>query len=472
MNKLLARCKRFIYHSFFRRLIPSYHFALNWLAAAYYHHPSQQLIVIGVTGTTGKTTSVFLIAEVLRAAGYKVGYTSTAMFSDGQKDWLNDKKMTMVGRFFTQRLLRQMVSNGCHYAIVETTSQGILQYRHRFINYDIAVFTGLYPEHIEAHGGFDNYRRAKGRLFSHLRACQYKYINNQQRVQSTDHGFKRIGLNKVLKTVIANLDDEYAPYFLSFGSDQAFGYTQKPKEIEEHNWPDQLKILPIEQLQSGIHGTDFSCQDQIIHLPILGAFNAFNALNAIAVALSQAIDWPIIRSGLAAIPGLAGRLEMIDQGQPFSVIVDYAFEPVALSKIYETLELVNHKKIIHVLGSAGGGRDVARRPKLGQIAGQLADYVIVTNEDPYDDDPRLIIDQVAVGAEHAGKIHNKNLLTILDRREAIAEALSLAKKDDIVLITGKGSEQAICLAAGRKLPWDDRQVVREELAKLAIDGWQ
>jgi UDP-N-acetylmuramoyl-L-alanyl-D-glutamate--2,6-diaminopimelate ligase len=275
-----------------------------------------------------------------------------------------------------------------------------------------------------------------------------------------------------LKTVIANLDDEYAPYFLSFGSDQAFGYTQKPKEIEEHNWPDQLKILPIEQLQSGIHGTDFSCQDQIIHLPILGAFNAFNALNAIAVALSQAIDWPIIRSGLAAIPGLAGRLEMIDQGQPFSVIVDYAFEPVALSKIYETLELVNHKKIIHVLGSAGGGRDVARRPKLGQIAGQLADYVIVTNEDPYDDDPRLIIDQVAVGAEHAGKIHNKNLLTILDRREAIAKALSLAKKDDIVLITGKGSEQAICLAAGRKLPWDDRQVVREELAKLAIDGWQ
>jgi len=472
MNKLLARCKRFIYHSFFRRLIPSYHFILNWLAAAYYHHPSQQLIVMGVTGTTGKTTSVFLIAEVLRAAGYKVGYTSTAMFSDGQKDWLNDKKMTMVGRFFTQRLLRQMVNNGCHYAIIETTSQGILQYRHRFINYDIAVFTGLYPEHIEAHGGFDNYRRAKGRLFSHLRAGHYKYINDQQRVQSTDRGFKRIGLNKVLKTVIVNLDDEYASYFLSFGFDQAFGYTQKPKEIEEHNWPEQLKILSIEQLQAGIHGTDFVCQDQMIHLPILGAFNALNALNAIAVALSQEIDWSIIRSGLAAIPGLAGRLEMIDQGQPFSVIVDYAFEPVALSKIYETLELVNYKKIIHVLGSAGGGRDVARRPKLGQIAGQLADYVIVTNEDPYDDDPRLIIDQVAVGAEHAGKILNKNLLTILDRREAIAKALSLAKKDDIVLITGKGSEQAICLAAGRKLPWDDRQVVREELAKLAIDGWQ
>lgn len=470
MNKLLARCKRLIYHSFFRRLIPGYHFFLNWLAAFYYRRPSQELIVIGITGTTGKTTSVLLIAEVLRAAGYKVGYTSTAMFSDGQKDWLNNKKMTMVGRFFTQRLLRQMVNNGCHYAIVETTSQGILQYRHKFINYDLAVFTGLYPEHIEAHGGFDNYRRAKGRLFSHLRSCPYKYVDHQQRVRSTDHGFKRIGLNKVFKTVVANLDDEYAHYFLSFGADQAFGYSQKPKEIATQDWPDYLKILIIDQLQSSIHGTDFICQEQAIHLPILGAFNAFNALNAIAVALSQDIDWPVIKASLASIPGLAGRLEMIEEGQPFSVIIDYAFEPVALAKIYETLELVAHKKIIHVLGSAGGGRDIARRPKLGQIAGQSADYVIVTNEDPYDDDPRLIIDQVAVGAEHAGKIHGKTLLTILDRREAIAKALSLAKKDDIVLITGKGSEQAICLAAGRQMPWDDRQVTRQELAKLAIDG--
>ncbi len=131
-----------------------------------------------------------------------------------------------------------------------------------------------------------------------------------------------------------------------------------------------------------------------------------------------------------------------------------------------------HKKIIHVLGSAGGGRDIARRPKLGQIAGQLADFVIITNEDPYDDDPKLIIDQVAVGAEHAGKILDTNLFTILDRREAIAKALSLASKDDIVLITGKGSEQAICLAAGRLLPWDDRKVAKEELAKITVDNKQ
>lgn len=469
MNKFFVRCKRLIYNSFLKRLIPGYHFAINWLADFYYRQPSQQLIVIGITGTTGKTTSVLLTAELLRSAGYKVGYTSTAMFSDGQRNWLNDQKMTMVGRFFTQKLLRQMVDNGCHYAIIETTSQGILQYRHRFINYDTVIFTGLYPEHIEAHGSFDNYRRVKGRLFAHLRRCSYKYCDHNRRVQKIDNNFKRVSLDKIAKIVVANLDDDYVPYFLNFGADQAFGYTQNLKDKQELAWPDFLKILNYDQIESDIHGTSFVCQGQSLHLPILGSFNAANAMNAIAVAISQDIDWPVIRSSLGAIIGLAGRLEIIDQGQPFSVIVDYAYEPVALAKIYETIELVPHRKIIHVLGSAGGGRDIARRPKLGQIAGKLADFVIVTNEDPYDDDPRLIIDQVAVGAEHAGKKYDKNLFTILDRREAIARALSLAQKGDIVLITGKGSEQAICLAAGRQMPWDDRQVVREELAKLGLD---
>lgn len=154
------------------------------------------------------------------------------------------------------------------------------------------------------------------------------------------------------------------------------------------------------------------------------------------------------------------------EGAGFTVIVDYAFEPEALKKIYNTILKLEHNKIIHVSGSAGGGRDVARRPKLGALAGKQADIVIVTNEDPYDDDPKIIIDQVAAGAADAGKAVNQNLFKIEDRREAIKKALSLAQTDDIVLITGKGCEQAICVAEGKKIKWDDREVVKEELKKL------
>ncbi|MCK4553445.1 hypothetical protein KAU19_00590, partial [Candidatus Parcubacteria bacterium] len=158
MDKILNKIKKLIPKKIFKTLQPAYHFLLSWFSAVWYRVPSEKLIVIGVTGTTGKTTCVYLIAKVLESAGYRVGYTSTAMFGDGEKEWLNDKKMTMAGRFFTQKILRQMVRNKCQYAIIETTSEGIVQYRHRFINYDILIFTGLYEEHIDSHGSFENYK--------------------------------------------------------------------------------------------------------------------------------------------------------------------------------------------------------------------------------------------------------------------------------------------------------------------------
>ena len=166
--KILNTIKRLIPKKIFKAFQPIYHYLMAWLAALIYGFPSEKLIVIGVTGTTGKTTSTYLIAKTLENAGLKVGFTSTAMFHNGKKEWLNDKKMTMVGRLFTQKMLRDMVKNGCQYAIVETTSEGVVQYRHRFINYDWLVFTGLYPEHIESHGSFQKYNEAKGQLFAHL----------------------------------------------------------------------------------------------------------------------------------------------------------------------------------------------------------------------------------------------------------------------------------------------------------------
>ena len=478
-------------------LQPVYHYLLSWTAALWYRWPSEKLIVIGVTGTTGKTTSVYLMAKMLESAGYKVGYTSTAMFNDGVKEWLNDKKMTMPGRFFTQKIICAMVRNKCQYAIIETTSEGIRQFRHKFINYDILVFTGLYPEHIESHGSFTKYKEAKGKLFAHLKNCKAKYVCAECRVAKQITGIKKLDLARVKKCIIANGDDENAEYFLNFWAEDKLMYTKTRKHsVSPQNTKkqtDKFKIVEYGEVKVDSDATSFKVNNLLtgfrtgkkISLQLLGEFNAANALNVVCVGLALEIDFEKIRTGLENISEVPGRFEKITSTRPssskgegakeidFAVIVDYAFEPNAVNKLYETLKLVPHKKVIHVLGSAGGGRDKARRPMLGKIAGEKADYVIVTNEDPYDEDPQAIIDQVAEGAIKAGKKINDvsassargDLFKILDRKEAIKKAISLAGKNDVVLITGKGSEQAMCLAHGEKQPWDDREVVREILSK-------
>ena len=211
--------KKLIPKKIFKFLSPAYHFVLSFLAALRFGFPSKHLIVIGVTGTAGKTSSAYLIAKMLSGAGFKTGLTSTAVFSDGEKEWLNDKKMTMPGRFFIQRMLKKMTSNGCSYAVIETTSEGIKQFRHRFINYDVVLFTGLYPEHIESHGSFEKYKEEKGKLFAHLKKCPNKYIDEKKKVIIPKSELKKLDLKRVLKTIIINADDEQAEYFLNFWSD-------------------------------------------------------------------------------------------------------------------------------------------------------------------------------------------------------------------------------------------------------------
>lgn len=464
MDKFFSKIKKIIPVKIFKAAQPTYHFLLSFLAALVYRFPSERLIVVGVTGTTGKTTSVYMMAKMLDAAGYKTGYTSTAMFNDGKREWLNDKKMTMVGRFFVQKILSDMVKNDCRFAIVETTSEGVRQFRHRFINYDLLVFTGLYPEHIESHGSFENYKEAKGKLFAHLKKCKVKYVDESKRVDTQASALKKTDLNRVKKTIIANLDDDYADYFLSFWAEGKIGYKNRDLGIRE--FENLEKVVEYGDIRVEERETSFKAENVKINLRLLGAFNATNAVTALSVGLSQGITMEKIKKGLEDIDGVPGRMEKIDEGQNFTVIVDYAFEPNAVAKLYEAVKVIPHKRIIHVLGSCGGGRDIARRPKLGQLAGENADVVIVTNEDPYDDDPPLIIDQVAIGADHEGKKEGENLFKILDRREAIKKAFLTAGEKDIVLITGKGSEQAICVANGEKIPWDDRFAAREILKEI------
>jgi UDP-N-acetylmuramoyl-L-alanyl-D-glutamate--2,6-diaminopimelate ligase len=396
------------------------------------------MVVIGVTGTNGKSTTVHLIAKMFEGAGFKVGSTSTVGFKIAERERLNKKKMTMLGRFVLQKMLRQMVRAGCRYAVIETSSQGVEQFRHLGVNYDVAVFTNLTPEHIEAHGGFLNYKKAKGKFFAHLAAKPKKIINGKA----------------LPKASIVNIDDEHADYFLGFRADEKYGYSINT-----------LSDIKAENIETGPGGSSFTVDGVNFKINLPGRFNIYNALAAICVGLSQGLSLDITSKSLGRVGGVPGRMEFINEGQKFKVLVDYAPEPASMAKLYETVRSANFtvpgSKIIHVLGSAGGGRDKARRPILGKLAAENADYVVITNEDPYDEDPMEIINQVANGV--VGKTEGINLFKILDRGEAIAKAINLAHEGDLVIITGKGSEQAICVADNKKIPWDDREKVREIL---------
>lgn len=422
------------------------------------------------------------MARALSDSGYKTGYTSTAMFCDGDKEWLNDKKMTMVGPFFTQKILRRMVKNGCLYAIVETTSEGIRQFRHSFINYDFAVFTGIYPEHIESHGSFENYKKAKGELFEHLKKCAPKYLNNDKKIVKIKNNLAKIDLNRVRKTFIINSDDEHASYFSSFWAEEKIFYS--------NNFRDDLeaKVLFYENISINLSGTSFNFiykdkessefKRRPINLKLWGEFNVTNSMPLLSLIYNLEVDQELVISSLENIKNIPGRMEVIDVGQKFLAIVDYAYEPTAMKKMYDLIYFLKKEisqtgynpNIIHVLGAAGGGRDSNKREIMGRMAGEKAEFVIVSNEDPYDENPLDIINQVASGAREVGKIEGQNLFRILDRREAIKKTLQLVTEGDIIIITGKGCEQAICLANGHKAPWDDRLVLKEEIIKLTQEN--
>lgn len=435
-----------------RKIIPKsllklYHYFLATLAAIVYNFPSRKLKVIGVTGTTGKTTACNLIAALLEEEGYKVGLTTTANFKIGKREWINTTKQTMQGRFRLQKLLWEMVKAGCQYAVIETSSEGLAQGRHLFIDYDVAVFTNLSPEHIESHGGFEKYKEAKGKLFKSLSRSK-----------------------KTPTVIVANLDDQNVEYFLGFAADKKYGYTINSKfKIQNSKLIKNLQIVVAHDIQVNALGTKFYINSQEFNLNLLGKFNVYNALAAICVGLSQNISLEKIRQALRKFKSMPGRMEKIEAGQDFLVFVDYAHEPRGLESIYQTLKEIKkpESRIISVLGSCGGGRDKAKRPILGKLAAKYTDFVIITNEDPYDEDPWQIINDVAKGTlQESGREENKNFWKILDRREAIKKAISLATKNDIVILTGKGSEQCIMSKNGKKIPWDERRVVREILKEI------
>jgi len=461
MEKILRFLEKYIVpKSLYRLLQPLYHLTLAFLGAFVYGFPSKKLTVIGVTGTKGKTTTCYLIAQILNFAGLKTGMATTVLFKIGEKEWINDTKQTMLGRFQLQKLLSEMVKAGCQYAVIETSSEGILQYRHRFIDYDIAVFTNLSPEHIERHGSFENYRTAKIKLF--------------ERVGQKENG---VG--------IYNLDDENVGYFLrptSSAEDRFVG--RRPKIAKQYVYTLKLpasrgqiqNLYYVSDIKSTTQGTSFSFNSEKIEMPLIGEFNVYNAAAAICVALSQGLVISKIKRALTKVKAPPGRLELINKGQDFTVIIDYAHEPASLEAVYKTvtkLLVIGHRsKLICLLGSQGGGRDKWKRPEMAKIAAKYCDKIILTNEDPYDENPLQIIEDIESGIRVNPLLQKKyprqsaSIFKIIDRREAIKKAISLAKKGDVVILTGKAGEVWMCVEKGKKIPWNERKIVEETLQEL------
>lgn len=410
----------------FKKIIPEfvvsvYHWLWALVGVLFYGFPSSHIKVIGVTGTNGKSTVVSLIKNILEEAGFKVASISSIEFQIGAEGKANEMKMTMPGRGYLQKFLRKAVRADCDYVIMEVTSEGIKQHRHQFIKFDGAVFTNLSPEHIESHGSFEKYRKAKGKLWKKLAKGG---------------------------TSVINLDNKYKNYFLKFEVGEKYGYTTQRAELKGG------KTIEAKQIELEDDFSRFKIKDREFKLPLMGEFNVSNSLAAISVALSQGVSLRTCKRALESVEGIPGRMETVAK-EPFRVVVDYAHTPASLQKVYR--DLAGSETMICVLGSCGGGRDRWKRPKLGKIADEYCDKIILTNEDPYDEDPMRIVKEIKKG------IDDSEVDITLNRKQAIKQALDSAAEGDLVVITGKGSEPWMCVANGKKIPWDDREEVRKQL---------
>lgn len=422
----------------FLRIIYHWFWALG--GAIFYGFPSEKLIVIGVTGTNGKSTVVALLHEIFLRAGFRVGSLSSLRFKIQKHEEKNMLKMTMPGRGQIQKFLARCVRERCRFAIIEITSEGVRQFRHRFINFDCAIFTNLTPEHIESHGGFEAYRHVKVSFFQDVAGDRRKHLFGKC----------------VPKTLIVNCDDPEYKHFLVSGTDEYVGYTREAKKAFEIKTYIQAENIAVKE-----DGISFRVADTLFRSSLHGMFNVSNALAAIATAGAFSVPLRVIQKIISEIETVPGRFEYIKEGQDFSVIVDYAHTPDALEKVYAAIKTIHQKgKMICVLGATGGGRDKWKRPEFGKIAEAYCDEIILTNEDPYDEDPASIIQDIEKG------ISLKKPKIVLDRRIAVKTALQNAHLGDVVVITGKGAEPWMMGPKGLKTPWDDRAIVHEKLSKF------
>ncbi len=358
-----------------------------------------------------------MLNAILEEAGYTTALLNSIRIKAAADSRPNEMRMSMPGRFFIQRFLHDVRKKGCTAAILEMTSEGAKQHRHRFIDLDALIFTNLAPEHIESHGSYDAYANAKFEI-----ARQLARSSKRPRI------------------IAALADDTESSRYLTLPVERSLPYSLR-------------KQSPWHASESGGSFT-FLDTNISVHLP--GEFSLKNALAAATLSNSLGISVDAIARGLEKTVRIPGRAETIDAGQNYTVVVDYAHTPDSLTALYDAYK--NSRKIC-VLGATGGGRDTWKRPVMGRIADTHCDHVILTNEDPYDEDPQKIVNALATEMKRVPEI-------IMDRREAIRRGCALANAGDAVLITGKGTDPCICGPRGSKIPWSDAEVAREEIRTL------
>lgn len=420
-----------------------YHLLRGVLAAVLYGFPSRKLTVVGVTGTNGKTTTCHMIGHILEAVGEKVGLATTVSFWVGQKKWTNQTKMTTLSPFVLQKLLSQMVKNACRYAVLEVSSHALKQHRVWGIFFDLAVLTNMSAEHLDYHPTFSDYQKSKEKLFAAL--SQNPKENSPQ-------------------ALVVNLDEPTSPAFLRHSASGKIGYTTKNTSA-----PPGVQTVQAEEIKTGKESSSFWLVtykgNTKINLRLPGIFNIQNALAAASAALVLKIDLNQIKTGLESLWQMPGRVERVEGGQNFDIIIDYAHTPDGFEKVLSFLKENTNGKLIAVFGAAGE-RDRSKRPHLGEMASRWADVIILTEEDPASEDPGKIIQEILPGIDKAKFQREKNFFITLNRPQAIKQALSLAQEGDTVALLAMGAQTVMAKKEG-KVPYNEKEVVLKILEEYS-----
>lgn len=460
--------------------------AMAPLSACFYDNPSERLIVIGVTGTEGKSSTVSFIWQLLRACGEKAGFISTVEYSFGDDAMPNPQHQTTPEAPIIQHHLNQMLENGCKYAVIETSSHGLSAKLNRCGNilFDCGVFMNVTLEHLEFHKNFETYRSDKANLFRAL-----DKHNHIKKIAGTETSINSIG--------IVNLEDESAKYFIDSTKHKVYGFTTEGKAgkaaaevganaVPLPEIPKNLRFMTAKNIASATYGLTFDVDadgenslypqnfDPVLprtnsHFSVKaslpGAFNAYNLMaSIIAVSSVTGFSFEEIAQKIPQLSPIKGRMTVIDEGQDFEVIVDYAHTPSSFETIFPPLKKRCSGRIFALFGS-GGERDLTKRPLQGQIAAKFCDIIILTDEDPRGEDSVELLKMIADGAIKEGKIMDENLFITPDRPKAIRQAFSMAKKGDIVLLLGKSHENSI-IYKDYVMPYDEISEAKKALNEL------